>query len=114
MGQNVPTRIVISSSFWSLSIRANPAIIESFIVPSTELPTLPESELPSRMKLCLRLADKEHGAWTLNGAIVNPEELHILLRGLFKDLTTRSKNDYESMPDQLKLAAGEQSLYRLS
>ena len=109
VGQKVPTRIVVSSSFWSLSVRANTAIIECFIVPATELPTLLESELPSRLKLCLRLSKSQSGAWTLNGVVVNPEELHILLRGLFKDLTTRSKNDYESMPDQMKLVAGGHS-----
>jgi signal transduction histidine kinase len=99
----LPTRIVVSTAFWSLSVRSYPAIIECYIVPSTELPTLPESELPSRMKLCLTLSDTEFGAWSLNGAVVNPEELHILLRGLLKDVTNRSRTDYESMPDQLRL-----------
>ncbi len=101
--QTLPTRIVVTTAFWTISIRAYPAIIECFIVPSTELPTLLESELPSRMKLCLTLSDTEYGGWCLNGAVVNPEELHILLRGLLKDLINRSRSDFDNMPDQMKL-----------
>lgn len=107
--QILPTRIIVSTAFWSLSVRAYPAIIECFIIPSTELPTLPESELPSRIKLCLTLSDTGYGAWSLNAVVVNPEELHMLLRGLLKDVTSRSRTDYESMPDQMKLLAAGHS-----
>jgi signal transduction histidine kinase len=101
--KSLPTRIVVATSFWAISLRSYPAIIECFIVPATELPTLAESELPSRMKLCLTLSDTEYGGWCLNGAVVNPEELHILLRGLLKDVINRSRNDFDTMPDQMKV-----------
>ncbi|HEY9713264.1 MAG TPA: sensor histidine kinase [Chroococcales cyanobacterium] len=105
----MPIRMLVSTSFWTLSIRAYTGIIECFILPSTEQPTLARSELPSRVKLVLKLADTKTGAWALNEAIVTSEELHILLRGVFKDVVSRTKTDYEHMPSILKQIASGQS-----
>lgn len=99
-------RLLITTSQWALSIRCRAKLVECFILPATELMNLPESELPSRNKLTLKVHDIEHGAWTFNDVIVTGDEMNALMRGLFKDVVSRTRSDIDGMPEPLRLIAG--------
>lgn len=99
-------RLIIATSHWALSIRGRAGLVESFILPATELMNMPNSELPSRVKLTLKPLQGNAGAWTVNDTIVTGDEMNALMRGLFKDVVSRSRNDYDHMPEPLRLLAG--------
>ena len=106
-------RLIISTSYWALSIRGANGTVEFFTLPATEVPTLRGAELPSRGKLRLTLA--EHGSeplWLMDGVQVNSDEMNTLMRSLFKDLVLRTRADFDRMPESMRLVAGAQSLTR--
>lgn len=105
-------RLLVSTSFYALSIRASRGVVEFFALPSTELPSLQESELPSRLKLKLQIASSQNQTWSMDGSPINQEELGTLVRALIKDMITRSQGDFEVLPESLRLVAGGQSLTR--
>lgn len=110
-------RLLVHSGLWALSIRTSSSLIECFIMPSTELPNLLDGETPSRLKLRLTLSDGNSavdaaGTWLMDGLSVNEEELHTLMCSLLKDVVTRSQGDYNSMPENVRLAYGGISLTR--
>jgi len=91
-----------SSSFWSLSIRGADGLVECFSLPVGEVMLLAQSESASRLKLRLKLEEKEEkGYWTLDRFPVNSEEVRVLARGLFKELVMRSLGDHEVGTDTL-------------
>jgi signal transduction histidine kinase len=102
-------REIIATSFWALTIRASLGLVECFILPATELMTLPHSELPSRAKLTLKLSDPISGSWTINNVIVSADEMNAIMRGLIKDVVSRSKDEFDNMPESIRLVAGGQS-----
>jgi signal transduction histidine kinase len=102
-------REIVATSFWALTIRASLGLVECFILPATELMTLPNSELPSRAKLTLKLADPLSGSWTVNNVVVSADEMNAIMRGLIKDVISRSKNEFDNMPESIRLVAGGQS-----
>lgn len=99
-------RLLVATSQWALSIRATARQVDCFILPATELLNLPEAELSSRNKLTLKGHDVEHGAWTLSEMIVTGDEMNALMRGLFKDVVSRTRSDIDGMPEPLRLIAG--------
>jgi signal transduction histidine kinase len=98
-------RLIIATSHWALSIRGRAGLVESFVVPATELMNLSASELPSRAKLTLKPLPNIVGAWSLNGATVTGDEMNALMRGLFKDVIGRSRSDYDHSSDAMRLIA---------
>ncbi len=103
-------RLLVSSSFWTLSIRATAGAIEFFILPSCELPNLEQGELASRAKL--RLTFAKSAGWSMDGLPVSETELNTLSRSLLKDLIVRSQGDYELLPESTRLVHGGLSLTR--
>lgn len=99
-------RLLVATSQWALSIRATARQVDCFILPATELFNLPVAELPSRNKLTLKVHDVEHGAWTVSEMIVTGDEMNALMRGLFKDVVSRTRSDIDGMPEPLRLIAG--------
>lgn len=107
--ENAPKRLVVATSQWALSMRGRAGLVEAFILPATELMNLPNSELPSRAKLTLRVHDGGSGAWMVNDVIVTGDEMNALMRGLFKDVVGRTRHDFDDMPEPMRLIAGGQS-----
>jgi signal transduction histidine kinase len=107
--ENAPKRLVVATSQWALSMRGRPGLVDAFILPATELMNLPNSELPSRAKLSLRVHDGGSGAWMVNDVIVTGDEMNALMRGLFKDVVGRTRHDVDDMPEPMRLIAGGQS-----
>jgi len=107
--ENAPKRLVVATSQWALSMRGRTGLVEAFILPSTELMNLPNSELPSRAKLRLKVHDGGSGAWMVNDVIVTGDEMNALMRGLFKDVVGRTRHDFDDMPEPMRLIAGGQS-----
>lgn len=103
-------RLIVSSSFWTLSIRAASGTIEFFLLPSCELPNLEQGELASRAKL--RLTFTKQTGWSMDGLPVSETELNTLSRSLLKDLIVRSQGDYELLPESTRLVHGGLSLTR--
>lgn len=99
-------RLIVSTSHWALSIRADDIAVRFFIIPATELWGLPESELPSRERLTLKVHDSVAGTWAMNESLVTVDEMNALMRGLFKDVIRRTSSDFDSMTDAMKLIAG--------
>lgn len=102
-------RLIVSTSHWAISIRAEEMAVRFFILPATELWSLPQSELSSREKLVLKVHDSESGAWVMNEVIVTADEMNALMRGLFKDVIRRSSSDFDSMTDAMRLIASGHS-----
>lgn len=113
-GEEDIERLIVSTSFWALSIRGSNGTVEFFTVPATELPSLRSAELPSRAKLRFIWSESisSETSWTLDGLPVSGDELGTLMRTVFKDLVIRSKGDFEQMPESMRLLAGAQSLTR--
>ncbi len=107
--ENAPKRLVVATSQWALSMRGRTGLVEAFILPATELMNLPNSELPSRAKLTLRVHDGGSGAWMVNDVIVTGDEMNALMRGLFKDVVGRTRHDVDDIPEPMRLIAGGQS-----
>lgn len=109
----VPTgskgRLVVATSQWALSLRGRGGLVECFILPATEIMNMPKSELPSRAKLTLRVHDGGSGAWTVNDVIVTGDEMNALMRGLFRDVISRTRHDFDDIPEPMRLIAGGQS-----
>jgi len=103
-------RLIVSSSFWTLSIRAATGALEFFLLPSCELPNLEQGELASRAKL--RLTFTNPTGWCMDGLPVSESELNTLSRSLLKDLIVRSQGDYELLPESTRLVHGGLSLTR--
>jgi signal transduction histidine kinase len=107
--ENAPKRLVVATSQWALSMRGRKGLVEAFILPATEIMNLPNSELPSRAKLRLKVHDGGSGAWMVNDVIVTGDEMNALMRGLFKDVVGRTRHDFDDMPEPMRLIAGGQS-----
>jgi signal transduction histidine kinase len=106
-------RLIISTSFWALSVRGANGTVEFFTLPATEVPTLRGAELPSRAKLRFTLQDHSvDTVWLMDGVQVNSDEMNTLMRSLFKDVVLRSRADFDQMPESMRLVAGAQSLTR--
>lgn len=105
-------RLLVATSFWALSIRATSDAVLFFIVPSTELLLLAESELPSRLKLRLVPDSASNDRWIMDGSVVSADELNMLARSLLKDVITRSQGDYDLMPESMRMVVGGLSLSR--
>ncbi len=107
-------RLLVSTSFWALSIRAKDGVVEFFTMPSTELLVLPASELPSRakLKLTLNLDASETSACSLDGTAISDGELSTLMRSLLKDVITNSQGDYDILPESIRLVSSGLSLSR--
>lgn len=103
-------RLIVSSSFWTLSIRASAGVLEFFLLPACELPNLEQGELASRAKL--RLTHNTPTGWSMDGLPVSDTELNTLSRSLLKDLIVRSQGDYELLPESTRLVHGGLSLTR--
>ncbi len=88
-----------------------PRAVDAFILPATELMKLPNSELPSRAKLSLRVqltAAQAHGWSTTLSSQATKYQMHSC-RGLFKDVVGRTRHDFDDMPEPMRLIAGGQS-----
>lgn len=107
-------RLLVSTSFWALSIRAKDGVVECFTLPSTELLVLPASELPSRarLKLVLSIESNETSSWTMDGTPVSDAELSTLMRSLLKDVIFNSQGDYDLLPESIRLVSSGLSLSR--
>lgn len=99
------SRLIVATSQWALSVRGRKESVDCFIIPATEIMTLPNSELPSRNKLTLKVHDREIGAWTVSDVVVTGDEMNALMRGLFKDVVSRTRSDLDGMPEPLRLIA---------
>ncbi len=104
-------RLLISTYYWSLSIRAKRGHIEFFMLPAIELPNLEEGELPSRSKLRLRYNSVQKN-WSMDDLPVSDSEMNTLARSLLKDLIVRSQGDYDLLPESTRLVHGGLSLTR--
>jgi signal transduction histidine kinase len=102
-------RLLVTSALWSMSLRVQDDVAEFFMLPATELSSLPNSELPSRLKLSLELAGNWPRVWALNGTQVSSDELNALMHGLFKDLVTRTRHDFQNAPESAGLSGDAQS-----
>lgn len=99
------SRLIVATSQWALSVRGRKESVDCFIIPATEIMTLPNSELPSRNKLTLKVHDREIGAWTVSDVVVTGDEMNAVMRGLFKDVVSRTRSDLDGMPEPLRLIA---------
>jgi signal transduction histidine kinase len=113
LGSDAPTdgicRLIVSTAYWALTLRATARTIEAFSLPATELMTLPSSELPSRAKLTLILGDAKTDSWMMNNVVISADEMTAIVRGLIKDLIARSKSEYENVPESMKILSSRQS-----
>jgi hypothetical protein len=48
-------RLIVSTSYWAMSVRGSNDVVEFFTLPATELTSLRSAELPSRCKLRLTI-----------------------------------------------------------
>jgi signal transduction histidine kinase len=87
-------RFRVSTSSWSISVRANAGAVEFFMLPNTDLIRLSLHERSERLKLRLVLDKHEtkeyFDLWSLDGLPVDDMELSTILRDLFKELILRS------------------------
>ncbi|MBX9668792.1 MAG: hypothetical protein K2X93_14290 [Candidatus Obscuribacterales bacterium] len=104
-------RLLVSTYFWSLSVRASRGQIEFFMLPAIELPNLEQAELPSRSKLRLRY-NSDQKNWCMDEVPINESEMNTLARSLLKDLIVRSQGDYDLLPESTRLLHGGLSLTR--
>ena len=102
---NGDKRLIVATSQWAITVRGREESVDCFIIPATEIMTLPDSELPSRNKLTLKVHDRDLGAWTVSDVVVTGDEMNALMRGLFKDVVSRTRSDIDGMPEPLRLIA---------
>ncbi|MBX9694291.1 MAG: hypothetical protein K2Z81_18040 [Cyanobacteria bacterium] len=133
--QSPYNRLVVHSALWALSIRSSKFTVECFIMPTTELKAIAESETPSTLKLRLSLEagsselrqgepiQRQNGesegnkndaedVWLMDELPVRPQDMETLIRSLLKDIVTRSQGDYELVPESMRLVHGGVSLTR--
>jgi signal transduction histidine kinase len=80
-------RCRVSTSSWSLSIRAKDDIVEVHQVPSTEVMSLSHAEYASRQKARFILTQSGNGIfWSKNGFPLDNAELRVIVRNCFRDL----------------------------
>jgi signal transduction histidine kinase len=100
-------RIVAYTPFWAISARGRQKSFEIFLLPTTDLHNLQSNEVASTLKLRvdLRVTGNEV-EWLTNGLPVTQSEIGTIIRSLFKDMITKSKGDYEVVPEALRLPLG--------
>jgi signal transduction histidine kinase len=80
-------RCRVSTSAWSLSVRAKDDTVEMFLVPATEVMSFSNAEYASRQKAKLVLTQSGNGIfWARNGFPTDSVELRVLVRNCFKEL----------------------------
>ncbi len=96
-------RLVVSSSYWALSVRIGENSIELFSLPATHVAALFEEETATRLKFKLR-CQKSGGSygWFLDSARVEHAEINLLLRTAFKELTSRSLQEANLSGDHME------------
>lgn len=100
-------RFLIYTSFQALSVRGGKGIVEIFMVPTNDLVIYVESELPSRLKLQLKLADSQNlSYWTLDGFPMEDNEIEVLVKSLYKDLMVRSQSSSVSELSESRYEGG--------
>lgn len=102
-----PDRLMVATFLWTLSIRTHQSALECFLLPSAEVTALMEAESPARCKLRLR---SDTNTVSVDGAPITVSEFSTLIRSLVKDVILRSQNEFESMPESIRLVYGGQSL----
>jgi signal transduction histidine kinase len=84
-------RVILSTAFWSLSTKVRREAIEVFLLPAPHIAALPDEETIARLKFKLT-ARKKAGQilWFLDNTPVAQDDLRMLLRTCFRDMTNRS------------------------
>ncbi|HZS48324.1 MAG TPA: hypothetical protein VFC63_24860, partial [Blastocatellia bacterium] len=72
-------RLIVSTSFWALSVKGMEGTVDCFLLPSTELTNLPNAETASRSKLRLTY-DERTKVWNMDTLPVSESELNTLCR----------------------------------
>jgi signal transduction histidine kinase len=93
-------RCRVSTSSWSLSVRAKDDTVELFLVPSTEVMSFSNAEYASRQKSKLVLTQSGFGIfWSKNGFPTDNAELRVIVRNCFKELLLAAIADLGSSDD---------------
>lgn len=105
-------RFSVSTSFWAIVVRASADTVLFFVMPAVQLPLLGEAETASRLKLRLR-AEKDGGEdfrVLMDDVVVTFREAETLMAALFRDILQRSQNDFDFIPESIRVQYGDQSL----
>lgn len=99
------TRWRASTGSWALSCRTQRAVIELFLLPSSDLMALSQAEVPLRLKMRMELL-KVSGrrVWTSDGLPISAEDLRSKLRMLFRDLVSATQE--QEQPTQMGHGSG--------
>ena len=104
-------RFSVATAFWAIVARASVDTVHFFLVPAVQLPLLNEAETASRLKLRLRAADSGQAAkFFMDDVSVSLAEAETLMAALFKDILQRSQNDFDFIPESVRVQYGDQSL----
>lgn len=102
-----PSRLIVASALWALSVRSDAHCVECFVLPCAEQHSLIDAEAPSRCKL--RLVIKDGGIY-VDETPVDYAELKTLFGSLLNDVIVKSQREFDSLPDSVRLVFGGQSL----
>lgn len=104
-------RFSVSTSFWAIVVRVSVDTVQFFVLPAVQLPLLGEAETASRLKLRLR-AEKSGGESRvlMDDVVVTLDEAETLMAALFKDILQRSQNDFDFIPESVRVQYGDRSL----